>query len=90
MATIGSTPPPFRIHASSAVVGSRWIIHGGRRPNMSKFNVSDQTFVFDLAAHKWSILMAEGHHPVAREWHTALGVDERMVSVSSSSLEWCE
>lgn len=53
---------------------------------MSKFNVSDQTFVFDLAAHKWSILMAEGHHPVAREWHTALGVGEQMVRANSHSL----
>lgn len=46
---------------------------------MSKFNVSDQTFVFDLSTYRWSILMAEGHQPVAREWHTALGVGDKMV-----------
>ncbi|GMH38370.1 hypothetical protein BSKO_06254 [Bryopsis sp. KO-2023] len=77
----GTTPPPFRIHASCAVVGSKWIVHGGRRPNMSKFNVSDQTFVFDLEEHRWSILMAEGHQPIAREWHTALGVGDKMIVV---------
>eukprot|EP00803_Ostreobium_quekettii_P009677 evm.model.scf_2193.2 EVM.evm.TU.scf_2193.2 scf_2193:7697-13170(-) len=77
----GTQPPPFRIHSSSAVVGRKWIIHGGRRPNVSKFNVSDQTFVFDLDEHRWSMLMAEGHQPAAREWHTALGVNDMMVVV---------
>ena len=77
----GTSPPCFRIHSSSAVVGNKWIIHGGRRPNVSKFNVSDQTYVFDLKEHRWSMLMAEGHQPAAREWHTALGVNDIMVVV---------
>lgn len=79
--TTGASPPCFRIHSSSAVVGHKWIIHGGRRPNVSKFNVSDQTYVFDLKEHRWSMLMAEGHQPAAREWHTALGVNDIMVVV---------
>lgn len=78
---IEGNAPPYRIHASSAVVGSKWIIHGGRRPNMSKFNVSDQTFIFDLEEHRWSILMAEGEPPAAREWHTAIGIGDRMIVV---------
>jgi len=48
---------------------------------MSKFNVSDQTFIFDLEEHRWSILMAEGEPPSAREWHTAIGIGDRMVVV---------
>ena len=32
---------------SAAVVGDRWIIHGGRRPG--KFNVTNQTYIFDFS-----------------------------------------
>ena len=44
------TPPPFRIHSSAAVVGDKWIIHGGRRPG--KFNVTNQTFVYNFTTNR--------------------------------------
>ncbi len=42
--------PPFRIHSSAAVVGDKWIIHGGRRPG--KFNVTNQTFVYNFSTNR--------------------------------------
>jgi hypothetical protein len=42
--------PPYRIHCSAAVVGDKWLIHGGRRPG--KFNVTNQTFVFDFTCNR--------------------------------------
>ena len=49
---VGATgsPPPFRIHSSAAVVGDKWIIHGGRRPG--KFNVTNQTFVYNFTTNR--------------------------------------
>lgn len=45
--------PPYRIHCSAGVVGDKWIIHGGRRPG--KFNVTNQTFVFDFSCNRCGI-----------------------------------
>lgn len=44
------TPPCFRIHSSAAVVGDKWIVHGGRRPG--KFNVTNQTFVYSFTTNR--------------------------------------
>ncbi|CAL8470672.1 g10214 [Coccomyxa elongata] len=71
--------PPFRIHSSAAVVGDKWIIHGGRRPG--KFNVTNQTFVYNFSTNRWSVLMAEGDVAVPREWQAALGLQDCMVVV---------
>ncbi|KAK9829027.1 hypothetical protein WJX72_003488 [[Myrmecia] bisecta] len=75
----GGHIPYYRIHSSAAVVGDKWIVHGGRRPG--KFNVSNNTHVFDFETCRWSVLMAEGMSPIAREWQTAIGLQDCMVVV---------
>ena len=52
-------PPPFRLHSSAAVLADKWIIHGGRRAG--KFNVTNDTFVFDFDTLRQAEAAPNGH-----------------------------
>ena len=47
LASYQLTSDSLLLARSAAVVGDKWIVHGGRRPG--KFNVTNQTFVFSFA-----------------------------------------
>jgi hypothetical protein len=47
---------------SAAVVGDRWIIHGGRRPG--KFNVTNQTYIFDFSTLRCAALCSPQLEPI--------------------------
>eukprot|EP00884_Botryococcus_braunii_P004067 jgi/Botrbrau1/13661/Bobra.0292s0010.1 len=77
--SLNGSIPGYRIHCSAAVVDNKWILHGGRRPG--KFNVTAQTWYLDFNTMRWYPLLADGCFPEAREWHTALGLQDCMVVV---------